>query len=269
MGLVLIAIYRGYKNGYFSEVTFVAAISAWFAYQIQAAVSINQIGVGVWGWILSGLIIGYSKISRGEKQSVNSNNSLRKNKEAKSNSTVTIPASSAVAGGVLACLGFALAFLPLRIDQEARSTFNSRDLNKIMALSRNPLTSSFFLTQAAQVTLNNNLNDQARAISETLINKYPRNFYGWTMRLSSPPFSDLEISAAKLKISEIDPNAFLCLNPGVPESILDFLKKLPIDQQAELLRGWGVSEDSSSGGFFGLDQASAELVESRILSSCA
>jgi len=269
VGLVFVSIYRGYKKGYFSEVTFVAATSAWFAYQIQAAVSINQIGVGVWGWILSGLIIGYSKISRGEKQSVSSNNSLRKNKKAKSNSTVTIPASSAVAGGVLACLGFALAFLPAKNDHDARFALNSRSLERILEVSKNPITSSFFLSQVAEVTLNNNLNDEARSISQILIDKYPRNFYGWNLRLSSPIFSDSERSDARLRIGEIDPSAFLCLNPGLPQSILDFLKKLPLDQQVELLRGWGVSEDSSSRGLFGLDQASAALVESKVLSLCA
>ena len=42
---------------------FAALASVWFAYQVQALVSINQIGVGIWGWILSGTLIGYGEIS--------------------------------------------------------------------------------------------------------------------------------------------------------------------------------------------------------------
>ena len=269
MGLVLIAIYRGFKKGFFSEVTFIAATSAWFAYQVQAAVSINQIGVGVWGWILSGIIIGYSKISIGEKQDPKSNGSFMAKKKTKSKSIVQIPASSVVVGGLLACLGFALAFIPVKNDQEARFALNSRSLERILAVAKNPFTSSFLLSQAAEVTLNNNLNDEARSISQILIDRYPRNFYGWTLRLSSPIFSESERSDARLKIGEIDPNAYLCLNPGIPQNILDYLKELPLDQQVELLTGWGINEGSLQRGFSGLDQASVSLVNSKILSMCA
>jgi len=269
IGLALFAIFQGFRKGYFADVTFAAIVSAWFAYQIQAAVSINQIGVGVWGWILSGTIIGYSKVARVEKQVLQRTNPLSSTKKSKSNSKVPPPASAVVFGGILACLGFSLSFLPVKIDQEARLAFNSADANKIMEFSRKPISSSFFLTQAAQTVLNNKLNDHARAITDTLIDRYPRNFYVWTMRLSSPPFSESEQSEARLRIREIDPSAFLCLDPGVPQSILLFLTNLPLIQQKELLSGWGINPESSQRGFVGLDPASADLVKSKIMSICA
>jgi hypothetical protein len=267
--LVLIAVYRGFKKGYFADVTFLAAVSAWFAYQVQASVSINQIGVGVWGWILSGLIIGYSKVPQSEIQAAKLRMPKKSSKKSKTMSEVSVPASSAVFGGVFACLGFALSFLPVRIDYEARVAFSSGDLNKVMSLARNPITSSFFLTQANQLTLNNKLNDQARAISEILIKRYPRNFYAWTMRLSSPPFSSLEVSEAKLKIAEVDPIAYLCLDLNVPRNIWEFLKELPLDQQQELLRGWGIVNEPTQKGFVGLSQSSLAFIDEKINSNCA
>lgn len=42
---------------------FVAIFSAWCAYQIQGTVSINQVGVGVWGWLFTGALIGYRRTS--------------------------------------------------------------------------------------------------------------------------------------------------------------------------------------------------------------
>ena len=42
------------------RVFFLAIFSAWLTYQAQSIVSIENIGLGVWGWILGGMIIGLS-----------------------------------------------------------------------------------------------------------------------------------------------------------------------------------------------------------------
>jgi hypothetical protein len=44
--------------------TFVALTTAWIGYQAQSIISINQIGLAVWGWILSGSLIAYECTSR-------------------------------------------------------------------------------------------------------------------------------------------------------------------------------------------------------------
>ena len=45
------------QNSNFNPV-FVSIFSSWFGYLIFSAISINQIGVGIWGWILTGCVIG-------------------------------------------------------------------------------------------------------------------------------------------------------------------------------------------------------------------
>jgi hypothetical protein len=42
------------------RVFFLALFSAWLTYQAQSIVSIENIGLGIWGWILGGMIIGLS-----------------------------------------------------------------------------------------------------------------------------------------------------------------------------------------------------------------
>jgi hypothetical protein len=39
---------------------FISLSAAWISYQAQSFISINQIGIGVIGWVLMGLIIGYA-----------------------------------------------------------------------------------------------------------------------------------------------------------------------------------------------------------------
>jgi hypothetical protein len=46
-------------------------VGAWFAYVAQSLISINQIGLAVWGWVFSGAIIGYEIYTRTEKQVTN------------------------------------------------------------------------------------------------------------------------------------------------------------------------------------------------------
>jgi len=46
---------------------FVAIFAGWVAYQVQSLISINQLGLAIWGWVLTGLIIGYEINTRVEQ----------------------------------------------------------------------------------------------------------------------------------------------------------------------------------------------------------
>lgn len=39
-------------------------VASWSGYQLQSIISINQIGLAIWGWLLSGALIAYEKASR-------------------------------------------------------------------------------------------------------------------------------------------------------------------------------------------------------------
>jgi len=41
-------------------------VTAWVGYQVQSVISINQIGLAVWGWLLSGALIAYERSTRSE-----------------------------------------------------------------------------------------------------------------------------------------------------------------------------------------------------------
>ena len=47
---------------------FTGLVAVWIAYQAQSIISINQLGLAIWGWIISGLIIGYEINGRGNKE---------------------------------------------------------------------------------------------------------------------------------------------------------------------------------------------------------
>jgi hypothetical protein len=43
-------------------------VTAWVGYQVQSIISINQIGLAVWGWLLSGALIAYERSTRHEDE---------------------------------------------------------------------------------------------------------------------------------------------------------------------------------------------------------
>jgi len=269
--LVVFSVWTSYKKGLFHSPFYCAATCAWFAYQVQAQVSINQIGVGIWGWVLAGIVIGYSKINVDSFKVKNCKyyfwkELLVRNSKSSRVEISRVPASASLAGAIFMIVGFTLAFLPFRADFQARQAINSGDLSKMLSLSNDPTVSSFFLTQVSQIAANNNFPNESKAVSEILIRRYPRNFYAWTQRLQAPLYSDLERNSAKARIRELDPNAYLCLLPNVPDNIVGFLSDLPTTQQRELLGGWSIVTPS---GFANLDSNSLALVRQKIAGMCA
>jgi hypothetical protein len=43
--------------------TFTAIAVAWIGYQVQSIISINQIGLAIWGWLLGGVLIAYERVT--------------------------------------------------------------------------------------------------------------------------------------------------------------------------------------------------------------
>lgn len=57
--LVILSIVRTIWRKDGLDPYFLAIVGGWFTWQVQSFVSINQLGLAIWGWVLSGLIIGY------------------------------------------------------------------------------------------------------------------------------------------------------------------------------------------------------------------
>jgi O-antigen ligase len=59
MVLVVISAVKVLKRSQGFNAGFVGLVAGWVAFQAQSIISINQIGLALWGWVWSGLIIGY------------------------------------------------------------------------------------------------------------------------------------------------------------------------------------------------------------------
>lgn len=106
----------------------VGLIAAWTCYQVQSIISINQIGLAIWGWVLSGSLIAYSRYSRSSDQPIGESHSVRNRKDPKAGFLKPI---SVVYATTFALIGFLITLPPLAADSKLRSAQVSRDATKL------------------------------------------------------------------------------------------------------------------------------------------
>ena len=178
---------------------FVAMFSAWIAYLIQAAISINQIGVGIWGWIFMGAIIGYDSVTRtdGSKTPQRQNNVKGR--------TIQMPAGAAVAGIFSFALGFALALIPLRADSLFKDSLQVGSLDGLEKSAKSLGATAYHFELALDAALKRE--DEARAASLTtdLLERYPRDFMAWRVRQILPSTPEAERLKAFETLRSMDP----------------------------------------------------------------
>jgi len=187
---------------------FVALFSTWFGYLIFSAISINQVGVGIWGWLFTGSLIGYEIATKDGVALTNNSN-----KQAKRRKSQTFPAGAGLLGLILLAIGFALAFVPFNADTKFKSALMSRDLTRMMQSNDVIGTSAFHIEMTLEAAARSNLIPQARDISSYLIMRFPLDFMGWKSRWYLANTSVSEKSEALAKMRELDP-----FNPDLPKS---------------------------------------------------
>jgi O-antigen ligase len=123
-GIALIKTARRLKS---YDPVFVALASIWICYQIQSIISINQMGLAVWGWLLCGLMISYERITRPQDQSIEKIGTRSKSNKKSSEPTV--------AAGLIASIGMVIGLLislpPYISDYKYLKAMNSQNLEKI------------------------------------------------------------------------------------------------------------------------------------------
>lgn len=205
-GIAAVKVIRRNK-GY--DAVFVAMFAAWLCYQVQSLISINQVGLALWGWILTGALIAYERATRervAEPQSTTKKVvPLRKH-------SVSVFSPQLVAGlGVV--VGLLIAVPPLSADTKWRSALNSKDANKVMAALQpgymNPSDSQRY-AQAVQLFASSNLMDQAREIALRATVYNPDYFDAWKILYYLSNTTEDEKALALKNMKRLDPR-----NPDV------------------------------------------------------
>ena len=196
------------SNGYNPAVA--GLIAVWVAYQAQSIISLNQLGLAVWGWIISGLIIGYELNTRSDekvqeiKPSVGKGRNVQRVVEEKVSVKTLV---SMVAGAVI---GLLVGMPPLVASSQFKTAYQSNDAVKVEEAAALWPQEALRYGQVALVLQANKLDVQAQRVVDAALLKFPDEFGLWSLAAKLSTATPEQIAEATAQMKRLDPN-----NPDV------------------------------------------------------
>jgi hypothetical protein len=180
-------------------------VGGWVAFQSQSIISINQIGLAIWGWVLSGLIIGY-EINTRDGQVIET---VSKKGRVAGKPTQT-SAASVVALFIAFVLGVLVGMPPYVASAKYKSALETSDPKVIQdAAYIWPLDYSRMIQVAG--TLNENkLEAQGLEVAVDATKSFPDNYSVWATLDSMKSATVEQKAQAKKEMKRLDP-----LNPNL------------------------------------------------------
>ena len=188
----------------------VGLITAWVCYQTQSIISINQIGLAIWGWALSGCLIGY------DRYLAQIENVDQRPTGPASKKPIKIQGADAKTSlyvGAFGLLGFLVALPPLTADASLRTAQVSRDAAKLESTMKssyfNPLNTAKFGLNI-QAFESSGLFDLSHRYALEAVKWNPESYELWRLVYFVKNSTPEEKELAVVNMKKLDP-----LNPDV------------------------------------------------------
>jgi O-antigen ligase len=210
VALILRASFRLGKARKPYDPIFVILFASWFVYQLQSLISINQIGLAVWGWVLGGALLAYSNFSDREEQlekliSGEKVENLKKPKKRVKAVIAPISAAQAISLFIGSVLGFLIALPPFLADVKMRQGLESKDIDRIIAQANAWPTDARRSNRIIIELANSNLISQAQALAIKSVIDFPFDYASWVTLYQLTPTDSKEREAQRAKLHELDP----------------------------------------------------------------
>ena len=202
MVLVVVSALKAMQRLTGFDPMFAGLVGGWVAFQSQSIISINQIGLAIWGWVLSGLIIGY-EISTRETGVVEP---IPKKKPF-SRDSAQMPAGSLVAWFIAFVLGVLIGMPPYVASAKYRSAFQTTSPQVFQkAAYLWPPDPSRMIQVALTLNQNANLEVKGLEVAVDAVAQFPNNYDAWAS-LNAMKLASVEQKALALaQMKRLDPN---------------------------------------------------------------
>jgi O-antigen ligase len=175
---------------------FVSIFAVWIGFTTQSIISINQLGLAVWGWILGGLILG----AKYNEENISSPSNLFTGKKKFETKNFTSIVTLVAVLGSIVSLPILLTDHKFKLaldNKQALDLFNS-------ANSWPPITKRMVFVSA--VLDQNRIHKEAKILSKRILEINPDSFEGWIIYSQNPLVSELEMVKIKQQLLRLDPN---------------------------------------------------------------
>ena len=205
MVLVVISAIKVLRRNTGFNPAFAGLVAGWVAFQAQSIISINQIGLAIWGWVFSGLIIGYE---------INTRDAIVTPTVAKKGRVVSKPAQASAATVVAVSVAFLLGILVAMPPYLASAKFNtareSGDAKMVEESAYMWPNNPVHMLQAAGLLYDSRLTAQAMSVLADATKTFP-DFYGtWGTLYQLPEATPEQKAEALVQMKRLDP-----LNPNL------------------------------------------------------
>jgi O-antigen ligase len=200
--LTILAIFRTAKRLESANILYISLVGLWVSHQAQSLISIGQIGVAVWGWVFTGLIIGYEIHSRNLPENLND----RPTKKTSSTHSESQAAKIVVASAVGLIIGFVIALPPFISAQKYYNSFKSGsgEVIKAATVLKPYNRNSYFYT--INVLQSNKYPTEALKLAVEAAERFPNSYSAWKLVLDLAPNGSKGYKQALAKLHELDPN---------------------------------------------------------------
>lgn len=202
MALVVVSAVKVLKRVQGFNPGFVGLVSGWVAFQAQSIISINQIGLALWGWVLSGLIIGYEINTRDGEDVAEKKSGKKATKSVQASAGTTLAMFVGLIVGILAGMP------PYLASAKYKDALESGDPKIIQEASYIwPLDPSR-MVQVAGTLNENKFEDQGLAVAVDATESFPDNYSVWATLYAMNSASEKQKADALVQMTRLDP-----LNP--------------------------------------------------------
>ena len=201
--LVAICGWRVIKRTSEFNWAFVGIFAAWIGFEAQSLVSINQLGIGVWGWALRGAIVGYEFKNFSSSNVKPMDKFQRKGSRRTKEQSISAPLLSMTLVGFI---GFLLVFQVFQADMNYRKATLSKSAESVISAAlANPREQGRML-QAAQLLASSKLFPQAIKLTDEVIKINPDSYNAIYLKLQLTPSSSSEYVNLIARLKDLDPN---------------------------------------------------------------
>ena len=174
----------------------VSLVGAWLAYLIQSVLSINQLGLAVWGWVIPGALIGLD-LNRSVVETATKDKRGRR---------IYAPAKHLVAGMSLGAIGILISFWPMKYDANARYAFGANDDAKSIAMVKEFPMNNYHILNLAKRMMDQQKYEQAIDLFKLARENNPRDYYAFRGLTSFSALPGEDRQALLQRMRELDPH---------------------------------------------------------------
>ena len=204
MALVAVSAMKVLKRQSSFDPMFAGLVGGWIAFQAQSTISINQIGLAIWGWVMSGVIIGY-EINTREIVKTDISNSKRKISSKKTQ----VSSETVLAMFVAFIMGVLVGMPPYLASAKFKAALESGDAQNIQNSAYIWPIDPSRMIQVAGTLNENRFFDQALKVAIDATTRFPDNYGAWAT-LNAISNSIEQKTKAQKEMKRLDP-----LNPNL------------------------------------------------------